>query len=523
MAKIMEFYRTLSDRNKLLVILGFALVFRLTAAVFSGGYAMHDDHFLVVETPSSWAYGFDSGSWFPETQQRELEQGKRQELQPQGHSLFYPGVQYAFFSTMKSMGIENPKMQMLVNRGLHGLLGVLVVYLTYVLSAMFTEKKQARSIAWIAALGWAWSFLSVRNLVEVVAIPAVLGSIILSLKGMRNHAVKLGLLAGLLMAIGVSIRYQTVVFFGVFGLILLIQKQVKLSISLILGFVVGFFLIQGLPEWLIWGKPFAELIEYFSYNASDKRLEYAEALGGSTFGIKYFAVLAFLTVPFLGAFWLFGFFRQWKKMSLLFWPSVAFLILHMAYENAQERFIFPIVHVVLILGYIGWEERRTSKLFWQRNRKFWSVITQVSWTLNFILLLFVSTYYGKRARVESSYQLFNKASVDFVIHENTVDGYIPLLPLFYANQWSRQVYNVSQVSHYEQTTSFQENAVGWIYFQGEEQLEERLAQAEQFFPNLKLIGVFEASFLDKVVKKLNPVNRNESIVVYEYRPENNDR
>ncbi len=522
MSKFIETYHSFSDKKKLYYVLAAALVLRLCAAIFSGGYAMHDDHFLVVETPSSWAYGFDSGSWFPETQELELEQGMRKELQPQGHSLFYPGVQFAFFSSMKFLGVENPKIQMLINRLMHGLLGVLVVYLSYFLTTMISTKKNALAIAWIAALGWALPFLSVRNLVEVLAIPALLGAVILALKGVHKNAIQLGLLAGLLMAIGVSIRYQTVVFFGVFGLILLVQKHWQLAISIFFGFVVGFFLIQGLPEWIIWGKPFAEMIEYFAYNASDKRHEYAEALGGSTFGIKYFAVLAMLTIPILGAFWFFGFFRQWKKMSILFWPSVAFLVLHMAYENAQERFIFPILHVVLIIGFVGWEAFRTSSIFWQKRSTLWTSITKVSWSLNIILLLFVTTYYGKRARVESTSHLYESEYVEFVIHENTYDGYIPLLPLFYAKQWNRKVNRVEKISEYNNLASFKEKSVGWIYFQGEEELEKRVEQAEMYFPNLEWIGTFEASFLDKIVKKLNPVNRNESILVYEYRASRNN-
>jgi hypothetical protein len=44
-------------------ILFFALIFRLIAAIFSEGYGMHDDHFLIVEAASSWADGFDYNHW----------------------------------------------------------------------------------------------------------------------------------------------------------------------------------------------------------------------------------------------------------------------------------------------------------------------------------------------------------------------------------------------------------------------------------------------------------------------------
>lgn len=498
-----------------MLILAFALVIRMIAAVFSAGYAMHDDHFLVVETPSSWAYGFDSGSWFPETQQREIEQGTRDELLPQGHSLFYPGLQYAFFSMMKFLGVENPMTVMLMNRILHALLGSFVVYLTYVLASLLSTNSNARSIAWIAALGWALPFLSVRNLVEVVSVPFLLIAVILTLKGMRKNGLKLGLAAGIIMAMAVSVRYQTVAFFGVLGLIVLMKRQWQLGLAMFVGFTLSFFLVQGLPDWLIWGTPFAELKQYFGYNMSDVRYEYAEALGGRSFGLKYFPVLAFLTVPFLGAFWLIGFFRQWRKMHILFWPCIAFLLVHMSYVNAQERFIFPILHVVLILGFIGWKDLLDQSKFWQRNIRFWHGISLFSWSLNFVLLIFLSTYYGKKARVESAHALYQNESVDFVIHENTYDGYTPLLPWFYAKKWDMSFINVLHPDQYASILNAHNGFKAWIYFQGDENLEQRIAAAREYFLEMRLVKRFEASFLDDVIKALNPVNRNEAIIVYE--------
>ena len=514
----MDFYRALSDKNKLYTILFCAVFIRLVAAIFAQGYAMHDDHILVVDTPCSWAKGFDSGSWFPDQQKRDIEEGTRSELRPQGHSLFYPGLQYAFFSTMHFLGVENPKVQMLINRLIHGGLGVLVVYLCFVLSNLITTSKNARSIAWIAALGWAFPFLSVRNLVEVVGVPFLLGAVILTIKGLKTNSIKLGLFAGCLMALAVSVRYQTAAFLGVLGLIVLLLKYWRLGFSIFAGFVVVFFLIQGLPDWIIWGRPFAEMLEYFGYNLSDARYDYAADLSGQFGGVKYFPVLALITIPILGIFWLFGFFLQWKKQYLLFWPSIAFLVLHLSYVNAQERFIFPIVHIVLILGFIGWQEFMTQSKFWLRFKKLWSVVLNFSWSLNLILLLVLSTYYGKKARVESTYALYQQAQVDFVIQENSVDGFTPLLPLFYADKWNLPVYQVLSDTDFEPFVQKAKNKQVWIYFQGIERIEDRVSNAKKYFKNLTYIGTYEASFLDLIIQKINPVNRNEAIAVFAINP-----
>ncbi len=319
-----SFYDNASNKQKLIFVLVVAFFIRVVAAVFSGGYAMHDDHFVVIETPSSWAYGHDSGAWFPETQENLFKDGKIDKIRPQGHSLTYAGAHYFLFKVFRSIHINDPAIQMLIVRLIHALLGVLSVFLIYHLSVFLSTTKKALTIAWISALGWAFAFLSVRNLVEVVCIPFMLAAVLFALKGTKEKAVKFGVLAGVLMALAVSIRYQTVVFFGVFGLLLLLSKHYKLAFSVLGSFVLSFVLLQGLPDYLIWGYPFAEMIEYFNYNSSDARFDYASGLSRN-FGLNYIVLLAFITVPFLGVLWIIGFFTQWKKRFLLFWPTAAFL------------------------------------------------------------------------------------------------------------------------------------------------------------------------------------------------------
>lgn len=509
-----ETYHALSDRRKLLLILLLGGVFRLLAVFFSQGYAMHDDHILVVEKPGAWAYGYDPGSYFPYAQHREIEQGIREHLQPEGHSMLYFSAQFVTFKTLKTLGINHPSTQMLVVRFLHGLLGVLLIYLTYVLAKQFTNAATARQIAWVAALGWAFSFLSVRNLVEIVCIPFLLSALTLSIRGLKKNAIQLGIWAGVLMAFAVSIRYQTVVFLGVFGLMLLFQKAWKLSAAIFLSFCVSFFLIQGLPDWLIWGKPFAEMLTYFGYNMSEARFDYASDLG-DTNKMNYIAILAFITIPIVGIFWLFGFLRTRKKIHLLFVPSLVFILFHMSYVNIQERFIFPIVHIVLILGIIGWNEFRNNSNWWVKRQSFWKGIQVFGWSINFVLLLVFSTYFGKKSRVTSVEELYANKHVSLIIQENTFDGYTPFMPLFYAQRWDLPVHQIKEDAAYDEFKSLIESNDTWFYFQGEENLEERIELAKKHFPNLRQIGTFKASFLDRIIQKINPVNRNESIVVYE--------
>ena len=53
------------DFSSYKTILVAAVFIRLIAAIFSQGYGMHDDHFLVIEASASWAHGYDYNHWLP--------------------------------------------------------------------------------------------------------------------------------------------------------------------------------------------------------------------------------------------------------------------------------------------------------------------------------------------------------------------------------------------------------------------------------------------------------------------------
>ncbi|MCC7051238.1 MAG: hypothetical protein IT239_05605, partial [Bacteroidia bacterium] len=74
--------KSFTNKRPLAFVLLVAFIPRFIAAIFSKGYGMHDDHFLVIEAAQSWVNGYDYNAWLPWTQGN---QG------PSGHSLFYVG------------------------------------------------------------------------------------------------------------------------------------------------------------------------------------------------------------------------------------------------------------------------------------------------------------------------------------------------------------------------------------------------------------------------------------------------
>jgi hypothetical protein len=61
--KVKTFYNVYPITFVLLI----ALIPRIIAAIFSKGYGMHDDHFLIIEASQSWVDGYDYNAWLPWT------------------------------------------------------------------------------------------------------------------------------------------------------------------------------------------------------------------------------------------------------------------------------------------------------------------------------------------------------------------------------------------------------------------------------------------------------------------------
>ena len=91
------------EKRPLLFIIPIAFLIRLLAVIFSPGYLMHDDHFLVIEAAQSWVDKYDYNNWLPENSK---------DGNPTGHSMFYVGLHYFFFYMLNILNIEDPSFKM---------------------------------------------------------------------------------------------------------------------------------------------------------------------------------------------------------------------------------------------------------------------------------------------------------------------------------------------------------------------------------------------------------------------------
>jgi len=474
-------------------ILFFSITIRILAAIFSKGYGMHDDHFVIIETASSWSEGIDNSGW--------LSWSEQSLGSPQGHSFSYVGINYLFFKACRVIGFSDPQTLMLLNRLAHALLSLLVVYFGIKITDKISNRKNALLVGWLLAFAWVMPFLSVRNLVEMASIPFLMWGCWLIIKEEK----KLNFLyAGLLIGVAISFRYQIAIFAIAIAAYYFFKWQFKPFFWFCLGVVLMFSATQGIVDSIVWGYPFAEFIGYATYNMN----EGTQYLPNSNYFMYFLVLMGVMLFPF-GLLLMTGFFRTWKSQAFLFIPTIAFILFHTLYPNRQERFVLSVLPFFVILGVIGFEKLR-EKSFWNKT---WNTSLIIFWVLNTPLMLFLAFTYTKMSRVEAMYSLYgNNIKEERILLEGSAETKPSMMPQFYANSWDceftdriepTQIPLVAEGANYD-----------YIFFFGEEQLAKRKAKYKTIYPKLELVKICPPSTLDVILRKMNHHNSNQYIEVW---------
>jgi len=505
--QIRQIIRKLWEEKPLVLILFLGILFRLLAVIFSKGFAFHDDEFLVLDPAGSWVDGYDYNHWL----------GGRPEMNnaPEGPSLFFPGLHYLILYYLKWRGMTDPQHKMYVIRGLLALWSLITITVGYKIANLFGGKKVARQAGMLLSILWFMPMLSVRNLVEMFCIPPLLLATWLAVNPERKEKLSTYFWMGILCGIAFNTRFQTSMFCGGFGLVLLFRKDWKHVFMFGFMVVATFFAVQGVVDLFIWGRPFAEFRAYITYNITNAH-NYPT---GPWY--NYFLVLAGILVPPVSLFLMFGFFRSWKKYTMLFLPAFLFFAFHSIFPNKQERFILPMIPFVIILGCIGWNEFVDSSKYWQKHLRLLKGCWTFFWILNCIALPVISTMYTKRTRVESMYYLYHQKDLQNYMVEESFRDNVPQLPYFYANRWNFHPMEIEDkmslyqayLGHIHDSLVYQPN---YVLFFGSDKIDQRVAAFKKAFPTTTYKTTIEPSYIDLLVCKMNPVNRNETVYIYKF-------
>lgn len=483
----------MADRHPLRALLIGAALVRLLAAYFSGGYAMHDDHFLVVEVAQGWADGKDIYQWVTSTW----------ETNTSGRSLLYPGLVAGLFYALQGIGCLDPMVKMLILRVIQALYSVLTVYYTYRIVRHHGNAAQALEAGALVAFLWLMPFASVRTLAEVVSIPPLLAAtwILTRLSRPANAGLLLG--AGLLVGIAFSLRYQTLLYGAGMGLALLLQRRAAEALWYALGTAVWIALVHGWVEWLVWGYPFGKIAYYVQYNAAHQN-DYI-----SHPWYNYLLVLPGMLFP-LGLAFLWGTARKGWQYPLLMAGFLAFFAFHSAVANKQERFIFTVIPMFVALGVLGWNAWPQA----QNRGGLYRVFKRIFWVLNVPALVVFSTYYPKQGRTEAMYALRAMGNPTHLINADARTDVPAPLPLYYLGSWPE----VESLGKADLDPKADPRA-GYALVVLNKHTGEALARLRQAYPDMVAVDTSASNYVDRMLHWLNPLNRTEEMVIFRLKPE----
>ena len=139
-----------------------------------------------------------------------------------------------------------------------------------------------------------------------------------------------------------------------------------------------------------------------------------------------------------------------------------------------------------------------------------------TWTLNILLLAVLTVSYSKRSRVEALYALRKGAPVQGIVVEDTAEGEAPMPPLYYCGCWHATIVPWTDPAAdlaMELACYDGDERPDVVLFIGLEEFDTRWERAQAAMGPLEELGRAEPGLVDRVVHWLNPVNRNETIVI----------
>ena len=496
---VLKYLKRIYLQHPLKVVLIAALFIRLLAAVFSRGYAFTDDHYFVIEEAQQWIFqSVEPRSFF------NPNIGIEGRL---SHGSLYTTLHFILFQFYRSIGFQNPMHIMLSVRLFHAFYSLFIVYFGFKIARHWGSLKTALHVAWILALVWFMPFLSVRNLAEVVCIPPLMAGVYGFLAYPKSRKMLIGV--GLLFSLAFALRFQTILFSGIFGLQLLWNKRFKEALALLFGFGMGSLLALGVLDYLLFKIPFHELVSYIEYNTTHS----GEYPNGPWY--QYILVILGLFLLFSGGNWLFAMGARFKRYHAILLPTLVFLVFHSYFPNKQERFILPVIPFLVIAGVGAWNGILMASKS-DRLLRYARFSNYFFWILNIPLVGFLSVASTRTAKMDAMNFLRKQPDAAHFVIESSHNDYMEYMPRFYGNFWTPYQHilpGCGSLCFFDSVKAGVHPMPNYALFFDSTQLQRRVREFNAVYP-IKQVQIIESSWIDRLIPKLNPVVKSQKIYVY---------
>jgi hypothetical protein len=142
-----------------------------------------------------------------------------------------------------------------------------------------------------------------------------------------------------------------------------------------------------------------------------------------------------------------------------------------------------------------------------------------------MMLVFCTTY-SKKARVESMTYLHDQGDLRNFALEATASEGAAMMPQFYTDcwtsyySWNHQADPIAAIRNMPSNERSSKSALqpytvpNYFLFYNEDQLENRVAKIQSYFPSLQLVATIEPGWYDELLHHLNDKNTLEKVYIY---------
>lgn len=409
----------LKQDKKLRLLLIAGLIIQIFFSYIQVGFFHPDQHFQIVEFSS---YQLNEANFV----------NKIWEFNDQIRPTFQVYLLSLIRVLLNAISINNAFTVVTIVQSIMGIL-MFLLFNTIAIHYFKDRKKILYLVLLILNFSWSFPFIKSMYSSEVLSSLLFFGALFyFDIK--QNKTVFVSLITGFIMALAFYTRFQMA--FAIIGVAVwcvFIQKQYKLFVFIICGFLIG-ILINVLLDYYFYKNWVFTPYNYFYQNIVKG---VANSFGTSS-PLDYVAILcAVMSTPLLSiilfgiCFW--SFVKNWKNSIVI---SVAFFLVgHCFIGHKEERFLFPIFCTMpIILGFqLEHFLQYIAQKKWLKNSI--TILTYASVVLNFFLLVVFSfTPYSQT--VYMSYLLndkFSKKTEVFAIKRTPVETESLLQLKFYEN------------------------------------------------------------------------------------------
>jgi len=369
------------EKRPLLAVVVLAASVRVVAAVFSRGFLAIDDHHVLVDAADRLVGGPGLDTGFV-------------------RSILYPGTVALIMRATQAIDDPSPATQLLVVRLVQAVYSLCAVYFAYRVLERLAGPRTALLGGLLTATFFVLPITSVHQFEEAVCQVPLLASAWWILKTPEpRRATLLALLSGTALGLALVVRFPLITFVVPFALWVVWREPFRWRGAAFLAGVTLVLALQGWSNQLVnheWGYSFQK---YYGplLHFPPRFLTQSE---GYPHGAPwtYAAVLLAAFLPPFSLVLLAAAAHGGTELPLLGVPTLVFLVAQSVIANRQERFLLPVLPVILVLATLGFD----AVAAWFARRSWMGVyagLWKYYWAVNGALLVGTLFVYGKKDRV----------------------------------------------------------------------------------------------------------------------------